>query len=157
MINSLLCWSVTLLMFIQTLHSSQPAGRIGDFEIIFFSGFAKSPRVLRSSWILSEYNLYYKIVKYCILRLSKVCMIKTAPHSTISPQVMYKKFKRLVYTPPDLLARFCKANFWYLSSAKNSAWFVFQEFFFRPNLLWSTANLWLLNVIEEDCCFLGGK
>ena len=31
--------------------------------------------------------------------------------------VMYKKYKRLVYTPPDLLARFCKVN---LSKAKNS-------------------------------------
>ena len=42
--------------------------------------------------------------------------------------LMYKKYKRLVYTPPDLLARFCKVN---LSSAKNSAWFVFQEFVFQ--------------------------
>ena len=41
MINSLSCGSVTLLMFIQTLHSSQPAGRIGDFGN-FFSGFAKN-------------------------------------------------------------------------------------------------------------------
>ena len=32
--------------------------------------------------------------------------------------VMYKKYKRLVYTSPDLLARFCKVN---LSNAKNSA------------------------------------
>ena len=48
-------------------------------------------------------------------------MMKTAPHRTVSPQtsdVMYKKYKRLVYTSPDLLARFCKAN---LSNAKNSA------------------------------------
>ena len=35
--------------------------------------------------------------------------------------VMYKRYKRLVYTSPDLLARFCKVN---LSNAKNSAWFV---------------------------------
>ena len=85
-INSLLCWSVTLLVFIQTLHSLQLAGRyIGDFGN-FFSGFPKSPRVLRSSWILSECNLYFKTVKYCIL--SEVCMIKTAPHSTVSPQTV---------------------------------------------------------------------
>ena len=32
--------------------------------------------------------------------------------------VMHKKYKKLVYTPPDLLARFCKVN---LSNAKNSA------------------------------------
>ena len=39
-------------------------------------------------------------------------MIKTAPCGTVSftSDVMYKKYKRLVYTPSDLLARFCKAN-----------------------------------------------
>ena len=74
-INSLLCWSVILLMVIQTLHSLQLAGRyIGDFGH-FFSGFAKSLRVLRSSWILNDSNLYCKIVKYCILL--EVCMMKT--------------------------------------------------------------------------------
>ena len=51
----------------------------------FFNGLAKSQRVLRSSWILNECNLYCKIVKYCIL--SEVCMIKTVPHSTVSPQM----------------------------------------------------------------------
>ena len=87
--NYILCWSVTPLMFIQTLHSwaVEWAGRIGDFGN-FFSGFAKSPRVLRSSsWILNtgKCNLYFKIVKYYFL--SEDCMIKTAPHSTVSPQM----------------------------------------------------------------------
>ena len=45
--------------------------------------------------------------------------------------VMNKKYKRLVYTSPDLLARFCKVNLW---QAKNSAWFVFQEFVFLAML-----------------------
>ena len=57
---------------------------IGDFGN-FFSGLAKSPCVLRSSLTLNECNLYFKIVKYCIL--SEVCMIKTAPHGTVSPQM----------------------------------------------------------------------
>ena len=36
-------------------------------------------------------------------------MIKTAPHSTLSPQMWcIKKNKRLVCTHPDLLARICK-------------------------------------------------
>ena len=40
-------------------------------------------------------------------------------NSTVSPQiVMCKKYKRLVYISPDLLARFYKVN---LSKAKNSA------------------------------------
>ena len=65
------------------LQKWKPAGRIGDFGN-FFNGLAKSPRMLRWSWILNEYNLYCKIVKYYIL--SEVCMIKTVPHSTVSPQ-----------------------------------------------------------------------
>ena len=35
-------------------------------------------------------------------------MIKTAPHSTFSPQMWCIKKKRLVCTHPDLLARICK-------------------------------------------------
>ena len=35
-------------------------------------------------------------------------MIKTAPHSTLSPQMWCIKKKRLVCTHPDLLARICK-------------------------------------------------
>ena len=60
-INFLLCRSVTLLMFIQTLQV-QVAGRyIGDFGNFF------SLRVLQSSWIYwMNLNLYFKIVKYCI-------------------------------------------------------------------------------------------
>ena len=64
----------------------EPASRIGDFGNCL-NGFAKSLRVLRSSWILNELkcNLYCKIVKYCILY--EVCMIKIAPHGTVSPQM----------------------------------------------------------------------
>ena len=62
-----------------TLQKWESAGRIGDFGN-FLNSLAKSPRVLRSSWIVNEYNL-----KYCIL--SEVCMIKTVPRSTVSPQM----------------------------------------------------------------------
>ena len=47
--------------------------------------------------------------------------------------VMYKLYKRLVYTHPDLLARFCKIN---LSNAKNSAGIFFPGLI---NLRWSRA------------------
>ena len=126
-INSLSCWSVTkFLCKCSACQKLEPAGRIGDFGN-FLNGFAKSPRVLRWSRILNECNLSRKMVKYCILY--KVCMIKTAPHSTLSPQTWcLKKYKRLVCTHPDLLARICKVN---LSNAKNSTWFVFQEFVFH--------------------------
>ena len=70
-----------------------------------------------SSWILSilnECNLSRITVRFCIL--SEVCMINTAPHSTVSPQMWCIKSIK------DLLARFCKAN---LSNAKNSAWSIF--------------------------------
>ena len=99
---------------------------IGDFGNVL-NGFAKSPCVLRWSRILNKCNLSWKIVKYYILY--EVCMIKTAPHSTLSRQTWcIKKYKRLVCTYPDLLARKCKVN---LSNAKNWTWFVFQEFVFH--------------------------
>ena len=88
-ILSLLCWSLTLVCSFKhllqlALQKWEPADRICDFGN-FFNGLATSPRVLWSSWILNERNLCCKIVKYCIL--SKVCMIKTVPHSTVSPQM----------------------------------------------------------------------
>ena len=88
-IVSLLCWSLTLLCSFKhslqlALQKWEPAGRICDFGN-FFNSLAKSPRVLRSSWILNERNLCCKIVKYCIL--SEACMIKRIPHSTLSPQM----------------------------------------------------------------------
>ena len=58
-------------------------------DFFFFNGLAKAhakyARALPSSLILNECNLYCKIVKYCFL--SKVCMIKTVPHSTVSSQM----------------------------------------------------------------------
>ena len=76
----------------------------------------KSPSVLRWSWILNECNLSWKIVKYCILY--EVYMIKTAPHSTLSPQMWsIINNKRLVCTQPKFI--------------KKSVWFVFQEFVFH--------------------------
>ena len=62
-----------------TLQKWESTGRIGDLGN-FLNGLAKSPRVLRSSWIVNEYNLKYFI-------LSEVCMIKTVPRSTVSPQM----------------------------------------------------------------------
>ena len=38
-----------------TLEKWESAGRIGDLGN-FLNGLAKSPRVLRSSWIVNEYN-----------------------------------------------------------------------------------------------------
>ena len=58
---------------------------------------------------------------------------------------MYKKYKRLVYTSPNLLAGFCKVN---LSNAKTSASFVFQEFVFPGLIYCDQEPLWL-------CYFLG--
>ena len=62
-INSLFCWSITLLMFIRTRHHSslwkfgacqkwEPVDRIGNFGNVL-NGFAKSPRliVLNIDWV----------------------------------------------------------------------------------------------------------
>ena len=113
-------------MFIQTntRHSShyKNENRMAVKLIveIFLTVQLKSPRVLPSSLILNECHLYCKIVKYCFL--SKICMIKTVPHSSFTSDVMYQWYKRLVYTHPDLLGRFCKVN---LSNAKNSCLIFF--------------------------------
>ena len=50
---------------------------------IFFNGLRLNRT--RASIVLNS-NLYRNIVKYCIL-LSEVCMIKTVPHNTVSPQM----------------------------------------------------------------------
>ena len=101
-----------------------------------------------SSWTLTECNLSCKIVKYRIL--SEVCMINCT-HCFTSP-VMYTKYKRLVYTPPDLLARICKVN---LSNAKNFGLICFPRVCFRGLIYCGQEPLWLLNVIEDVCYFLG--
>ena len=125
-------------MFIQTLHSSQPAGRIGDFGN-FFSGFAKS---LNIEWVQF-------VFQNCeILRSVRGLHDKnSASYYCFTSDVMYKWCKRLVYTHPDLLARFCKVN---LSNAKNLVWFFFPGLI---NLRWSRAII--INVIEDDYQFLG--
>ena len=125
-INSLLCWSVTLSHSTQLACTANLAlvkceNRLAVYRWFwkFFKRFAKYDW---SSLILTECNLCC-IVKYGIL--SEVCMINTAPHSTVSPQMwcITSIYERLVYTRPDLLARFGKVN---LSNAKHLAWFVCQ-------------------------------
>ena len=64
-------------------------------------------------------------------------MIKTVPHGIVSPQMMYKKYKRLVYTSPDLLARSCKINCQLVERKKLGLLpdLFSENLFFRPNLL----------------------
>ena len=80
-INSLLCWTVTLLMFTENLALVKSENRLAVWVIleIFWTVSLKAHDW--SSWILTECNLSWKIVKYCIL--SEVCMI----NSTVSPQM----------------------------------------------------------------------
>ena len=106
--------------------------------------------MLRSSWILNDSNLYRNIAKYCIL-LSEVCMITTVPHSTVSPQMWCISDIKAWFTRTQIwLARFCKVN---LSNAKHSAGIFFPCLI---NLRWLRAIMALnINVIEDDCQFLG--
>ena len=74
-----------------------------------------------SSWTLKNCEMPYSVrglydKKYCF-----------------TSDVMYKKYKRLVCTPSDLLARIC----------------------FRGLIYCDQEPLWLLNVIEDVCYFLG--
>ena len=64
--------------------------------------------------------------------------------------VMYKK---LVYTPSDFLARICKVN---LSKIKKCGLICFLRICFRGLIYCDQEPLWLLNVIEDVCYFLGG-
>ena len=66
--------------------------------------------------------------------------------------VMYKKYKRLVYTPSDLLARICKVN---LSNAKKCGLICFPRICFRGLIYFDQESSWLLNVIEDVCYLLG--
>ena len=119
----------------------EPASRIGDFGNVF-TGFAKSPRVPRSSWILSDCNLYCKIVKYCIL--SEDCIIKTRPRGTVSPQMWCTK--SIYKTPQSCRHDFVKK----LVKRKKFGLICF------PGLIYCDQEpLWLLNVMEDDCYFLG--
>ena len=45
----------------------------------------------------------YKIVKYCIL--SEVCMIKSVPHSTVSPQMWCTNGKKLGFHSPRFVGK----------------------------------------------------
>ena len=119
-------------------------------EIFWTVSLIKSPRLLPWSWILNEFNLSWKIVKYCILY--EVCMIKTAPHSTLSPQMWCIKNnnnnKRLVCTHPDLLARICK-----LVERKEFGLICFPRICFPRLIYCGQEPLLFLNLTEDY--FLG--
>ena len=77
----LLCWSVTLSMFSANLALVESENRLAVQVIleIFWTVSLKAHDW--SCWILTECNLSWKNMKYCIL--SEVCMI----NSTASPQM----------------------------------------------------------------------
>ena len=113
----------------------EPAGRTGDFEN-FFNDFAKSPRVLPWSWIfvLQNWEILHSVPGlYDKTSASKYCF---------TSDVMHKKYKRLVYTPPDLLAS-------KLVERKK-----FGLICFLGLIYCNQEPLCLLNVIEDDCYFL---
>ena len=150
--NSLLCWSVTLLMLIQTPYylshcckfgacqKGEPAGRILDDFGNFLKGFEKTHDW--SSWILNECNLSWIIVRCRIL--SEVSMINTAPHSAVSPQ-MCKKYKRFV-----------GAVLWSKHVERKKFGLICFSRIYFPRLIYCDQEpLRLLNVIENDCYILG--
>ena len=111
----------------------EPAGRFGDFEN-FFNDFAKSPRVLPSSWI-------FKWVKFVLQNSEILHSLRglydkfSASKYRLTSDVMYKKYQRLFYTP-----QICwQVN---LSNAKKIRPDLFSKnLFSRPNLPWSRAAI----------------
>ena len=65
-----------------------------------------------------------------------------------------KKYKRLVCTSPDLLARFCIINC-KLVERKKLGLICFPRICFPGLIYCDQEPFWLLNVIEDDCYFLG--
>ena len=106
---------------------------MGDFGN-FLNGFAKSPRliVLNIDWVQF-------VLKNCEI-----------PHSVRG--LCDKKYKTLVYTPPDLLAKIYKVH---LSNAKKFGLICFPRICFRGLICCDQEPLWLLNVMEDVCYFLG--
>ena len=84
-----------------------------------------------SSWILTECNLSWKIVKYCVL--SEVCMI----NSTVSPQMWCIKIIKGWFTHPQI----CWQEFVNkpVEPKKIRPDLFSKNLFSRPNLLWSRA------------------
>ena len=143
-INSLLCWSVTLNVHWKfgACQKWEPAGRIDDFGN-FLNGFAKSPRVLRWFWILNECNFSWKIVKYCIL--SEICMIKTAPHITVSPQLWCIKVWNVGLHAPRFVGKILLSK---LVERKKLGLICFPRIRFPGLIYCDQEPLCLLNVIE---------
>ena len=81
--------------------------KCGQFYNLLYKGNAcfyrpESGRIKGPVLKLNECKLSCKIVKNCIQ--SEVCMIiKQSLKVLFTSDEMYKKYKRLVYTPPDLL------------------------------------------------------
>ena len=114
---------ITVLILIYTFDFGtcqkwEPARCIGDFGIFFLTvSLKRASIVLNIEWVqfvLQNCEILHSV--WCL------CDKNSASWYYFTSDVMYKKYERLVYTSPDLLARFCKVN---LSNAKNSAWFVF--------------------------------
>ena len=66
--------------------------------------------------------------------------------------MMYKKYEMLIYTHPDLFARFCFSK---LVERKKLGLICFPRIRFPGLIYCDQEPLWLLNVIEDDCYFLG--
>ena len=126
---------------------------VGDFG----NFFSKSTHVLRSSWILSESGKWVQFVLQNCEILHSVRGLydkNSASWYCFTSDVMYKKYKRLVYTSPDLQARFCKVNY-KLVEHKKFGLICFSRICFPGLIYCDQEPLWLLNVIEYDCYSLG--
>ena len=94
---------------------------------------ARASIVLDNEWVQFVLQNCGKLQKYRFLKIGQkraksvrglykknTCILRILHVVLCISDVMYKKYKRLVYTPPDLLARFYKVN---LSNTWNPGWF----------------------------------
>ena len=121
----------------------EPANRIGDFGN-FLNGFAKSPRVRRTVLNI-EWRQF--VLKNCeILHFVWSLYDKnSASYYFFTGDVMYKKYEMLVYTQPDLLAKFYLSK---LVGRKKFGVICFPRIRL-PGLIYCDQEP------EDDCYFLG--
>ena len=96
----------------ESYHSECPARHVLRASQTGFHVGQVSSILLR--WVLDQNfqvlgdGLYLQIVKYCIL--SEVCMIKTVPHSTVSPQMWCTNGKKVGFHSPRFVGKILQSK-----------------------------------------------
>ena len=96
--------------------------------------------ILNIKWV----QFVFQKVNHCIV--PEICIIKTAPHSTVSPQMWCIKSTKGWFTCPHI----CWQDFVKFKTCQTpKIWpdLFFKNLFSIPNLLWS----WAIMALKCDC------